>query len=103
MALTCVTAAIARGERALILSFDETRRPQSPGPRLAMPVDDAIAAGSLIVEQIDPAEVSPGELADIVQNAVEHRGVTTVVIDSLTGYHNAMPEENYCSCRCTRC
>ncbi|MBP2493886.1 circadian clock protein KaiC [Methylobacterium sp. PvP062] len=96
VALTCVTAAIARGERALILSFDETTGVLTRRARgLAMPIDDAIAAGSLIVEQIDPAEVSPGELADIVQNAVEHRDVTSVVIDSLTGYHNAMPEENY--------
>jgi circadian clock protein KaiC len=96
VALTSVTAAIARGEKALMLSFDETTsvlRKRASG--LSMPIDDAVASGALQVEQIDPAEVSPGELADIVQNAVEHRGVTLVVIDSLTGYHNAMPEENY--------
>lgn len=96
VALTSVTAAIARGEKALILSFDETTsvlRRRATG--LSMPIDDPIASGALQVEQIDPAEVSPGELADMVQNAVEHRGVTLVVIDSLTGYHNAMPEENY--------
>jgi circadian clock protein KaiC len=96
VALTGVTASVARGERVLILSFDETanvllRRARGVG----MSLDDAIASGHLRVEQIDPAEVSPGELADIVQNAVEHAGVKTVVIDSLTGYHNAMPEENY--------
>ncbi len=96
VALTGVTAAIARGEKVLVLSFDETTsvlRRRASG--LSMPIDDAIAAGALYVEQIDPAEVSPGELSDMVQNAVEHRGVTMVVIDSLTGYHNAMPEENY--------
>lgn len=60
VALTCVTAAIARGERALLLSFDETTGVLTRRARgLAMPIDDAIAAGSLIVEQIDPAEVSP--------------------------------------------
>nr|WP_276592575.1 MULTISPECIES: ATPase domain-containing protein [unclassified Methylobacterium] len=96
VALTSVTAAIARGEKVLMLSFDETTgvlRRRAGG--LSMPIDDAIASGALHVEQIDPAEVSPGELSDMVQNAVEHRGVTMVVIDSLTGYHNAMPEENY--------
>jgi circadian clock protein KaiC len=96
VALTSVTAAVARGEKVLILSFDETTsvlRRRASG--LSMPIDDAVASGALQVEQIDPAEVSPGELADMVQNAVEHRGVTMVVIDSLTGYHNAMPEENY--------
>ncbi|QGY03410.1 AAA family ATPase [Methylobacterium mesophilicum SR1.6/6] len=96
VALTGVTASVARGERVLILSFDETANVLLRRARgLGMPLDDAIASGHLRVEQIDPAEVSPGELADIVQNAVEHAGVKTVVIDSLTGYHNAMPEENY--------
>ena len=96
VALSGVTASVARGDKVLILSFDETtdvlrRRARGVG----MPLDDAIASGALRIEQIDPAEVSPGELADIVQNAVERQNVKTVVIDSLTGYHNAMPEENY--------
>ncbi|MGC5779557.1 ATPase domain-containing protein [Methylobacterium sp. NFXW15] len=96
VALTCVTAAIARGEKVLILSFDETKGVLGRRARgLSMPIDDAVASGAIQIEQIDPAEISPGELADLVQNAVEHRGVTVVVIDSLTGYHNAMPEENY--------
>ncbi len=96
VALTCVTAAVARGEKVLMLSFDETTGVLSRRARgLAMPIDDAVASGAIQIEQIDPAEISPGELADLVQNAVEHRDVKVVVIDSLTGYHNAMPEENY--------
>jgi circadian clock protein KaiC len=96
VALTFITAAIERGEKALILSFDETMSVLLRRARgLGMPFEAHIAAGSLRVEQIDPAEVSPGELAAIVQDAVEGEDRRTVVIDSLTGYHNAMPEENH--------
>ena len=50
-------------------------------------------AGSLHVEQIDAAELSPGEFAHRVRACVENAGVGTVVIDSLNGYQAAMPEE----------
>ncbi|CAO4155302.1 ATPase domain-containing protein [Methylorubrum extorquens] len=96
VALTFATAAIERGEKALILSFDETMSVLLRRARgLGMPLEAYIEAGSLRVEQIDPAEVSPGELATVVQDAVEREDRRTVLIDSLTGYHNAMPEENH--------
>ena len=95
-ALTYVTAALARGERGLILSFDEPTgilRRRAAG--LGMDIDAPIAEGRLRVEQIDPAEVSPGELAAMVRDAVEREGVRVVLIDSLTGYQSAMPGEQY--------
>ena len=49
--------------------------------------------GSLIVEQIDAAELSPGEFAHRVGRCVQENGVRTVIIDSLNGYQMAMPEE----------
>ena len=52
-----------------------------------------MASGQLMVHQIDPADVSPGEFAHMVQDAVENHAVSMVVIDSLSGYMNAMPEE----------
>jgi circadian clock protein KaiC len=54
-----------------------------------------VETGRLRIEQVDPAEVSPGELAAIVQDAVEGQGVRVVVFDSLTGYQHAMPEEHF--------
>src|SRR3546814_17258165 len=48
----------------------------------------------LIVDQVDAAELSPGEFSQRVRNCVERHGVRTVVIDSLNGYQSAMPEEN---------
>jgi circadian clock protein KaiC len=49
--------------------------------------------GSLFVEQIDAAELSPGEFAHRVRECVDDNGVRTVIIDSLNGYQLAMPEE----------
>ncbi|PIK68951.1 ATPase domain-containing protein [Methylobacterium frigidaeris] len=95
-ALVYVTAALARGERGLILSFDEpTGILMRRAAGLGMDVAEAVADGRLRVEQIDPAEVSPGELAAMVRDAVEREGVRLVLIDSLTGYQNAMPGEQY--------
>lgn len=95
-ALAYVTAALARGERGLILSFDEpVGILQRRAAGLGMDITEAMADGRLRVEQIDPAEVSPGELTTMVRDAVEREGVRLVLIDSLTGYQNAMPGEQY--------
>jgi circadian clock protein KaiC len=95
-ALAFVLTALHRGEHALILSFDETTGILKRRARgLGMDVEPYCESGLLRVEQIDPAEVSPGELAAMVRDAVERQDARVVLIDSLTGYHNAMPEEQY--------
>jgi circadian clock protein KaiC len=96
MSLGFVTQALGRGERVLMITFDEARRvflKRAAG--LGMDMGSHIADGSLRLEQIDPAELSPGELSGLVRSAVERDGVQMVVIDSLSGYLNAMPEEQY--------
>ena len=50
--------------------------------------------GSLFIEQVDAAELSPGEFAHRVRKRVDENKVKTVLIDSLNGYQAAMPEEN---------
>ena len=52
-------------------------------------------AGEVAIHQVDPAEVSPGEFAHMVRSAVERDNARVVVIDSLNGYINAMPEEQF--------
>ncbi len=47
------------------------------------------------VRQVDPAELSPGEFVHIVRDEVEGRGARLIVIDSLNGYLNAMPNERF--------
>jgi circadian clock protein KaiC len=52
-------------------------------------------SGRLAVEQVDAAELSPGEFAQRVRNSVEQKGARVVVIDSLNGYQLAMPEDKF--------
>lgn len=91
-ALSFAAAVIARGERAAYFMFDEELglfidRARGLGFDVAAMVD----AGSLILEQVDAAELSPGEFAHRVRVCVEHHDVSAVVIDSLNGYQAAMP------------
>jgi circadian clock protein KaiC len=90
------TAAARRGERAVIFAFDELRRTTiERGDALGMDVSTQIANGNLIVQQIDPAEMSPGELAHRARELVENQGFKFIVIDSLNGYLQSMPAEKY--------
>jgi circadian clock protein KaiC len=83
-----------RGEKALFISFDETRRNfERRADALAMPIRSSLANGQLTFMRVDPAELSPGEMADIIRHRVGD-GVRAIVLDSLSGYQHAMPEEN---------
>lgn len=95
LALTFVAAAIARGERAAMFIFDEEigllfHRAIGLGIDMQAMVDK----GNLFVEQVDAAELSPGEFSHRVRTCVEQHKVQTIIIDSLNGYQAAMPEEN---------
>jgi circadian clock protein KaiC len=87
-------AAVGRGERVLFYLFDErltTFRKRSAG--LGLDVDRPVEKGLLILRQIEPTQLSPGEFANQVMTAVEKDGVQMIVIDSLNGYLQSMPEE----------
>jgi circadian clock protein KaiC len=87
-------AAARRGGHAVIFTFEEGRSLLLDRLKgLGMAVDEGIGLGKLRVCQIDAAEVLPSQFANIVRNTVEKDGATVVVIDSLNGYLNAMPEE----------
>src|SRR5262249_36882323 len=87
-------AAAGRGERVAAFAFDESVAMYLARARsLGMDVEPYLRSGQLTVQQIDPAELSPGEFAYAVRDAVEHGNARLVVIDSLNGYLNAMPEE----------
>ena len=96
IAMTMAVAAVNRGERAALFIFDEElgllfNRSRGMGIDLEAMRDD----GSLFIEQMDAAEVSPGEFAHKVRTCVEKEGIRTVIIDSLNGFQNAMPEEQF--------
>lgn len=85
-------AAVQRGGHAVIFTFEEARTLLLDRLRgLGLAVDAGMGAGRLLVRQIDPAEVLPGQFANMVRHSVEVDGATVVVIDSLNGYLNAMP------------
>jgi circadian clock protein KaiC len=96
MALTYAMSAASRGERSAIFAFDEGRGTiEARAKALGMELPSAIEAGLVLFQQIDPAEMSPGEFAAIVRRRVEEDGARIVVIDSLNGYLNAMPDERF--------
>lgn len=90
-----VQAAIKRGEKAVLFAFDEELgllfdRTKAMGFDFEKLRDE----GGLLIEQVDAAELSPGEFAHRVRQRVDVAQAKTVVIDSLNGYQAAMPEEN---------
>lgn len=90
-----VTAAV-RGDHAVIFAFDEsTATLQRRMTGLGIEFKHGVAAGEIEIRQVDPAEVSPGEFAHMVRRAVERDNARVVVIDSLNGYLNSMPEEKF--------
>ena len=98
VALQYAAAAAARGERATVYMFDELRglmldRLKEVGVDLQAVVEQ----GSMTLRQIDPTQMSPGELAAQVRHDVEDHGAKVVVIDSLNGYLNSMPHEEFLS------
>jgi circadian clock protein KaiC len=92
--LNFVAGAVKRGERAAMFIFDEElgllfERAKALGIDLQAMVD----ADHLVVEQVDAAEVTPGEFSERVRRCVEEHQARTVVIDSLNGYQASMPGE----------
>jgi len=91
-----VCAAARRGTRSAMFVFDELRRTMiERADHLGMGMSKHVEAGTIIVQQIDPAEMSPGELASRAQHLVESGDVDIIVIDSLNGYMQSMPAERY--------
>ena len=96
LCLQFIAAAVKRGERTGLFVFDEElgllfARAKS----LGIDLEAMRRGGHLIVEQMDAAELSPGEFTHRVRASVDREDVRTVVIDSLNGYQAAMPEEQF--------
>jgi circadian clock protein KaiC len=88
-------SAVKQKQKVAFFTFDETnnnlrRRAKSTG----MDIDPAIASGFLHVQKIDPAELSPGAFSGLIREFIDD-GVKVIIIDSLNGYIQAMPQENF--------
>ncbi len=96
VALTYAIAAAERGEHAVFFAFDEGRGTVEARARtLGLPLEKHMNSGLIRFQQIDPAELSPGEFGANVRHSVEHDNARVVIIDSLNGYLNAMPDERF--------
>jgi len=95
VAMQYVHAGLKRGEKALFISFDETARVfERRAAGIGIDIGPFQESGSFTFRQVDPAELTPGELAGIIRSHVD-AGVSMVVLDSLSGYQHAMPHEQF--------
>lgn len=95
-AVRCMIAALERGEKAVYYLFDEGLGTLlSRSAALGLDMRPHIAAGNLVIQQIDPAELSPGEFTSKVRAAIERDGAKFLVVDSLNAYLQAMPGEQF--------
>jgi circadian clock protein KaiC len=95
-ATRCILSVLERGDPAAVFMFDEqlaTFFERATG--LGMDLRPHLDTGRLQVRQITPAELSPGQFVHYVRQAVETGGARAILIDSLTGYLTAMPNEDY--------
>jgi circadian clock protein KaiC len=96
LAAQFVFAAAERGDHVAFFAFDESsstllKRTSTIG----IDLQKHLAAGRCMIKQVDPAELSAGEFSFMVRQAVEQDKATVVVIDSVNGYFQAMPEERF--------
>jgi circadian clock protein KaiC len=96
IAVQWAATAARRGESCAIFSFEEaphTLLTRAPG--LGIDIRPHLASGKITIQRVDPAEMSPGELVASVQQHVENENVRMVVLDSLNGYLQSMPGEQF--------
>ncbi|HEY3056053.1 MAG TPA: ATPase domain-containing protein [Thermoanaerobaculia bacterium] len=96
LATQYAVAAAHRGEPAAFFTFDESLTTLfNRSDAMGYDLTGLVSSGKVSVQQVDPAELQPGEFAQLVREAVDHQKVRVLIIDSLNGYLNAMPEEKY--------
>ena len=96
LCLSCAVAVAGQGHRVHAYIFDQDRHAvlhREGG--LGRAIREHVAAGLVRIEQINPAEFSPGELTCRIRDAVENQQTRFIILDSLNGYLKAMPDEEY--------
>lgn len=85
-----------REERAALFVFDEGRETMLARMRgIGLGLDAHVEAGRIEIVQVDPAQLSPGEFLHHVRTAVDERGARVVIIDSVNGLLQAIPNESF--------
>ncbi|TXG01383.1 ATPase domain-containing protein [Massilia arenae] len=92
----CLLSALQRGEKASYYLFDEGLGTFfARSIQLGLDLRPYLGNGQLTIDHFDPAELSPGEFAQKLRDAVDQRHSRFIVIDSLNAYLQAMPGEHY--------
>ena len=88
--------AAERGEKVAVLLFDENLHTYvKRAEDLGMDISTHIRSGNIVLRHLDAAEISPGEMSHLLVNMVDQDGFSIIIVDSLNGYLNAMPEEKF--------
>ncbi len=96
LATQYAVAAAGRGERAAFFLFDEGKTTlMARSAALGLDLQGYLNSGRVSICQIDPGAISPGEFIHLVRREVDEGQATVVVIDSLNGYLNSMPEARF--------
>ena len=94
LALQYAFSAAKRGENVAIYEFDERLGTLiTRASKLGLDIKPFVDAGRIVIHQMDPGEISPGEFVYMIRNEVEQHKARMVIIDSFNGYITAMPEE----------
>jgi circadian clock protein KaiC len=96
IAMRWVVSAAERGETCRVFIFEEgTHTLIARAASLGMDLRPHIKSGRITLDQVDPAEMSPGEFVKRVRTCVEEDKARVIVIDSLNGYLQSMPGEQF--------
>lgn len=96
LAAQCLTACLNRGDNAAMFIFEESANVLlNRCEGIGMDLRGALDSGKVTIEPIDPAEMTPGEFSAQVCTAVDKNAAKLIVIDSLNGYLNAMPNDRF--------
>jgi circadian clock protein KaiC len=88
--------AAQRNERSAFFIFDESKTTlMARAAGFGLKLEELVASGMVTIAQVDPAQLSPGEFSHLVQTAVQKDGASLVVIDTLNGYLQSMPDEHF--------
>ena len=96
LAAQYAVAAAQEGARAALYVFDESLPTTlARAASVGMPLEQLVAEGRITLRHIDPAELTPGEFTHLICTGIETLGHSVIIVDSLTGYMNAMPDEQF--------
>lgn len=96
IAVRYAITAVESGARAAIFAFDETLATLViRGKGLGLDIQKHVGSKSLFLRQVDAAALSPGQFVHEIRKLVEEQDLKLLIIDSMNGFQNAMPGEQF--------